>query len=104
MIDADHLVKDEGTRSTDPRNTVNADLATFTPARTRVVHGSSLNGLNTFSPGRLKSRSFPVAIVVGLSHPRRVPSTRSSILYFVIPACCFTYRAASSAVANHTFG
>ena len=25
--------------------------------------GSSLNGLNTFSPGRRKSRSFPVTIV-----------------------------------------
>jgi hypothetical protein len=28
-----------------------------------AVHGSSLNGLNTFSPGRLKSWSLPVAIV-----------------------------------------
>ena len=27
------------------------------------AHGSALNGLNTFSPGRLKSRSFRVAIV-----------------------------------------
>ncbi len=26
-------------------------------------YGSSLNGLKTFSPGRLKSRSFPVAMV-----------------------------------------
>src|SRR3954452_14006185 len=27
------------------------------------AYGSSLNGLKTFSPGRRKSRSFPVAIV-----------------------------------------
>src|SRR5262249_21973660 len=31
--------------------------------RTKTAYGSSLNGLKTLSPGRLKSRSFPVAIV-----------------------------------------
>ena len=35
----------------------------FHPLTARRGYANSLNGLKTLSPGRLKSRSFPVAIV-----------------------------------------